>query len=179
MSHKLIPSPGISKNLGYFFESRLPFAKRRNVLSKSCPDDESLRSQEDGTGTFVIALIVRKTDWSAFKVEFRWWEFTKLWLWCHSVWNRVCSSQTTVNKCSKSKMDTHFVAHLSEGHIARVTACVSSVFLCSILPPGEGGNHTKTLWFFFWENFKNLICSKLPKISQSLKGVPFGLNWLK
>ena len=26
---------------------------------------------------------------------------------------------------------------------------------------------------------KNLICSKLPKISQSLKGVPFGLDWLK
>ena len=71
MSHKLIPSPGISKNVGYFFEPRLPFAKRRNVLSKSCPDDESLRSQEDGTGIFGIAFIVRKTDWSAFKVEFR------------------------------------------------------------------------------------------------------------
>ena len=48
MTHKLIPSPGVSKILGYFFESLLPFAKRRNILSKSCPDDESLRSQEDG-----------------------------------------------------------------------------------------------------------------------------------
>ena len=58
MTHKLIPSPGVSKILGYFSESLLPFAKRRNVLSKSCPDDESLRSQEDGTGTFGIAFIV-------------------------------------------------------------------------------------------------------------------------
>ena len=43
----------------------------------------------------------------------------------------------------------HLVAHLSEGHIARVTACVSSVFLCSILPPGERRNQTKTLFYFF------------------------------
>ena len=28
MTHKLIPSPGVSEILGYFFESLLPFAKR-------------------------------------------------------------------------------------------------------------------------------------------------------